>query len=335
MAPDATRIPTVSVVLPTHNRPGYLKEAIESVLAQTYQDWELLVIDDGSTDETKETVQRYVQQDRRIRYIPQSQQGVSVARNTGIRSAAGRYLAFLDDDDLFLPKKLECQVAFLEAHPDTGMVYAYIDLVDAQLQFLDRQPYTPNWTFSGFISDCFILVHAVLVRTSCFEQLGGFRTDLRIIEDYEMWLRLSRSYQIAFLPECVGWYRKHGLNKTRDFVPAFVEQIRIHQGFLRRGCLTPQERQVLQESIGNLTHRLALSLYQRAAQAIEDGRYAAAARDCVSALRRDPLIGIRVPWGQGKSWLYRICRPYAGLAYCLWASVIARRDKIETAHVPH
>ena len=118
-------MPVVSVIIPTYQRPNYLKEAIESVISQTYSDWELLVVDDGSPiDNIRGVTQHFCDRDARVRYIRQAHAGVCEARNTGIRFAQGKYVAFLDDDDRWTAEKLERQVAYMEGHPEIGLVYA-------------------------------------------------------------------------------------------------------------------------------------------------------------------------------------------------------------------
>ena len=116
-------MPRVSVIIPTYNRAGYLCESIESVLTQTYTDYEIIVVDDGSTDDTEEVLQLWIA-DGTIHYVWQENRGESAARNHGIELAIGEYIAFLDSDDLFMPTKLEEQVAYLDNHPEVGMAHS-------------------------------------------------------------------------------------------------------------------------------------------------------------------------------------------------------------------
>jgi teichuronic acid biosynthesis glycosyltransferase TuaG len=176
--------PLVTVIIPTYNRAAVIRKALDTALNQTYRNLEILVVDDGSTDETAQVLSEY---QNRIRYIYQSNQGPSAARNRAITEAQGKYIAFLDSDDEWLPTKLEKQIAFLESHPDLSFVAclstnerkAYSVYQEPGPQFLKflRQPFKPN-------------VSRYVVHRECFEQLGLFDTSIHGPEDWEMWLRL-------------------------------------------------------------------------------------------------------------------------------------------------
>lgn len=301
-------MPTVSVVIPTHNRAALLKEAIESVLAQTYQDWELIVIDDGSTDTTRETVEAYVKRDPRVRYIHQSNQGLPKTRARSLSVVHGKYVAFLDDDDLYLPQKLERQAAFLDAHPDVGLVYSYVDFVDSQKRYRKTFPERPALTFEELLNRCTIQSHAVLVRKACFDRVGSFQGDLKKSDDYEMWLRIARAYPIAFLPEHVALYRWHENNMSYDLVGRYQAGMVIYRRLLANGLSANARRRVVT--------RCAELTYRRAVAVFDAGDYRAAAHHFLSAVTYDPLIGAKIPWGRFTNPLYRGLRPYLAFLYC-------------------
>jgi hypothetical protein len=195
--------PTVSVVVPAFNVRRFIGECIQSVRAQTLADWECVVIDDGSTDGTSAAVEAI--SDARVRLVQQPQQGVSTARNTGLRHASGRYLLFLDGDDLLHRDALARLVAALEQNP--GDVAAY---GTAWALFEDGAPYPQKPLHrrafpSGDVLESlmrgqlFILIGTVLVRTACAREIGGFRTDLRLSEDWEFWCRLAAQGAFRFI----------------------------------------------------------------------------------------------------------------------------------------
>ena len=197
--------PLVSVVIPSFNYGHYVCEAVESALAQTYRSVEIIVVDDGSTDDTRERLAPYGE---RIRYIHQANQGLSAARNTGIREAKGEYIAFLDSDDAFHPRKLEIQMAAFAGEPKLSVIGTaqfseeprawthYTGGLDVHRVHLDdvvlRTPFAPS---------------SAVVRKECFGVVGAFDTTLRSVEDREMWIRVATKYQIGIIPLPLTWYR--------------------------------------------------------------------------------------------------------------------------------
>ena len=201
--------PLVSIIIPAYNAEKYIKTTINSALKQTYQNIEIIVIDDGSTDKTKNIIQSI--QDPRIIYIHQENQGQSAARNAGIKIAKGEYIALLDSDDLFLPQKIEKQVNFLEIHPDCGVCYCKI------YNFFDDRPdklfYNPVPNYSGFIFDK-LLKHSVVnpltavLRKEHLERYGGFKDDWRRCDEQYLWLKLAfNKVKFCYLDEVSAYYR--------------------------------------------------------------------------------------------------------------------------------
>ena len=151
--------PIVSIIIPTFNRAGMIHRAIESIKLQTFNDWELIVVDDASTDSTEEIIQTYMRDDQRIRYIKhEKNQGGSAARNSGIKNSKGSYIALLDDDDRWYPEKLRLQYDYLQNYPETGLVYSgfcYVDyetdkiIKSVQPQQMHGKYYRRGSTFSG------------------------------------------------------------------------------------------------------------------------------------------------------------------------------------------
>jgi glycosyltransferase involved in cell wall biosynthesis len=193
----------VSVVLPTYNRAGLLTRAIESVLQQTYSNFELIVVDDCSTDCTEDVVKEF--QDNRIRYIRhEKNRGAPIARNNGIRAAKGNYIAFQDSDDVWVSTKLEKQVnAFNSASNDLGVVYTSFWLIDYSKETLVPSSHVKK--AEGKIHDVLLEMNLVslssaIVRKECFEKVGMF-ADIPRFQDWELWLRISKYYVFKHLNE--------------------------------------------------------------------------------------------------------------------------------------
>lgn len=219
----------VSVVIPAYNAMRFLPQAVESALAQTWRDFELLVVDDGSSDNTSEWAAQH--HDGRVRLIRQANQGAAKARNTGILEAKGEYIAFLDADDLWEPTKLEKQVMRLEAQPEVGLVHTAIRYIDENGREINRvlgaQGDGDVWKE--------VVVHnpvrcgsTPLVRRACFAEVGVFDPDINFSEDWEMWIRISARHHFAVLNEPLVSYRQHRANMTKGYqkiVPNFVKII--------------------------------------------------------------------------------------------------------------
>lgn len=194
------------MIIPTYNRRDLLPRALDSVLAQTMPVDEIIVIDDGSTDGTDDMLRaRYGD---RVRYVWQPNAGVSAARNHGLRLAQGRYLALLDSDDLWLPTKTELQVAFLDTHPDFGMVVCDVERVDSDYRHIDvfRRRDTlreDGWVLRWVLHNPALAPASVLMRREVVEQLGGFDEGLRTAEDLEFHLRVARHWKIGVVEQAL------------------------------------------------------------------------------------------------------------------------------------
>lgn len=190
--------PLVSIIIPTYNRGWIVKEAIDSVLAQDFKDFELIVVDDGSTDNTPDTLSSYKNE---IIMVRQKNKGVSAARNRGIVSAAGRWIAFLDSDDLWMPKKLSIQVDFFRRHPDALICQT------EEIWFRNGirvNPRRRHQKYSGMIFErsldlCLVSPSAVMIDRRLFEIVGLFDESLPTCEDYDLWLRISSRYPVFLI----------------------------------------------------------------------------------------------------------------------------------------
>jgi glycosyltransferase involved in cell wall biosynthesis len=212
--------PTVSVVIVTYNKAETIEAAIRSVLDQTYRDFEVLVVDDGSTDDTAARVCAFGDG---IRYLPKPNGGTGSARNLGIREARGRYVAFLDGDDLWLPNKLAVQMAAFEREPDLLAVQCSAHLVDHRLRVFETRRCHPRQdTLMEYLQfhNLPAFSSAVIVRREAFQAIGGFGTDLVILSDWDMACRLASAGTLRSVPDVLVLYRQYPNNQSRD--------VRIH-----------------------------------------------------------------------------------------------------------
>lgn len=202
--------PKVSTVITTYNQSQFLPGAIDSVLTQSYPGVEVIVVDDGSSDDTPEVAQQYGE---RVRYIRQQNRGVSAARNTGFRAATGEYINFLDSDDFFLPTKIERQIRVFNARPEIDLVHCGFYEVDENCNRLKKVTTFPsNHILRELAVDCFLQVHAPLVRREWFDRVGLFDEHLpwqgQYCEDWELWLRMAKAgCQFAYTSEPLIAYR--------------------------------------------------------------------------------------------------------------------------------
>jgi len=192
--------PTVSVIIPTHNRGWILREAIDSVLAQDYADYELIVVDDGSTDNTREILEAC---GRDITVVQQSNRGVSAARNRGIAASRGQLLAFLDSDDLWLPQKLSRQVDFFKSNPAALICQTEETWVrnGVRVNPKRRHQKLAGMIFEPSLALCLVSPSAVMIRKTLFEAVGRFDERLPACEDYDLWLRVSCRYPVYLIDE--------------------------------------------------------------------------------------------------------------------------------------
>jgi glycosyltransferase involved in cell wall biosynthesis len=262
----------VSVIIPTFNNADFLVQAIRSVLAQTYQDFEIIVIDDASTDNTEQMLQSFA---GRICYVRQDRGGPSVARNRGILQARGELIAFLDADDLWRPTKLARQVDYLDRHPEACLVYTDFTRgpqpgSNNQSRLRDFKPRDPADAFHSLLEENFIATPTAAVRRSALARSGLFDPTLRGSEDLDLWLRLAghstragkpghvSARSFGFIDEILVDVRQHEANTSRtvDFIH---EQIRAAQIMLARWGDDPLAARLLRRRLGICSWNLAFA----------------------------------------------------------------------------
>ncbi|MCP6757349.1 MAG: glycosyltransferase family 2 protein [Fischerella sp. CENA71] len=225
-------MPKVSVIIPAYNAMTYLPETVGSVLRQSFTDFEVLIIDDGSSD----TIQQWASQvqDPRLRLISQENQGASAARNNGIAHAQGEYLAFLDADDLWEATKLEKQVLCLENYSAAGLVYTWTAFIDPTGKPTGRvfaskaEGDVWNQLIEHNIIEC---GSSPMIRRDCFAAVGLFDCNLLAVEDWEMWVRIASRYPFALLKEPLTYYRQLSTSLSKNWqlmaqcFPLFIEKV--------------------------------------------------------------------------------------------------------------
>lgn len=213
-------MPKVSVIIPTYNQATFLREAVDSVLQQSFGDFEVIIVDDGSSDETPDVAQSI--NDHRVIYHRQENRGLAGARNSGVALSTGEYLAFLDSDDLLLPKKIATQVTALEDQPAIGLVASGWEYITENgLPLGMGKPWVGRAApdLESILIGGLTVVHAVLLRRTWFERVGGFDPSFRMAEDMDFWYRLGLAgCPMMWVPAIVCQYRIHGANMSRAVI---------------------------------------------------------------------------------------------------------------------
>jgi len=223
-------LPKVTVIIPCYNREKYIKDTIESVLAQTYPNLEIVAVDDGSKDNSRRILESLGKKIRVLEHPGRVNKGQSAAINLGIHSTKSEYIAILDSDDLFAPEKIERQVEFLKKNPKFGVVYSngyYIDQYGNKLFRFYPDDHVELSDPERILLDCyFLLPNNSLVRRKVFEQVGGFDESLRSAQDHDMAIRVGEKTRIGFINEDLFFYRRHS-----DSISQKKAMLRWENGF--------------------------------------------------------------------------------------------------------
>jgi len=222
------RTPTVSVVIPAYNHAEHILEAIASVFTQTFKDFEVIVVNDGSPDDTAEVLRPLVESER-IRYIEQANAGQAAARNRGLAAAAGRFVAFLDDDDVWPPDKLEWQTEALSADPELLVVYgSYRTLGEG-----GADPRESEGHPSGMVREQFCQGSPIrtpgqcLIRASALHALNGFDVGIKGADDWDLWLRISEKGRFQYQNRISLYYRVHEKNASGNVWALYTNSMRV------------------------------------------------------------------------------------------------------------
>jgi len=225
--------PLVSIVMPVYSRENLVPRAVESVLAQTYSNWEFLVVDDGSNDGTRRVLEGYGE---RLKITTQANAGAYAARNLALEQAQGELIAFIDSDDAWYPQRLECQIPLLEK-PACGLVYGNAALVEYRSgtacalpqTFFDLFPPYRGRSLKTLRQANCIPQSSVLVRRECFEKLGGFSMTSPTGADYAKWVQIARHCEVDYVAECVIEYAFHPGNISRGAVQSYFAPVKLFE----------------------------------------------------------------------------------------------------------
>ncbi|MBN2098587.1 MAG: glycosyltransferase family 2 protein [Dehalococcoidia bacterium] len=201
--------PKVSVVMPVYNGEKHLAEAVESILRQTFRDFEFIIIDDGSTDGSPDILRRYQKEDDRVRVYQQENRGCVAASNRGCQLARGEYVARMDHDDVSLPQRLAKQVSYLEAHPEIGVLGTWIQEIDSRGLKREIRPKLtkPRVVAWGLCFESCLPNPTVMMQRAVIERIGFYGTEVPYADDYDLWVRASSVTQLANIPEVLLLYR--------------------------------------------------------------------------------------------------------------------------------
>ncbi len=307
-------MPKVSVIIPVYNRAALIGRAIRSVLDQTFCDFEVIVVDDGSTDTTAQVIKAF---GNGIQYVLQKNGGCSVARNRGIQEAKGEYIAFLDSDDYWAPEKLAEQVKILESNKNIGIVYSRMPIINEKGECVGLKPAgVSGKNFQELLQSWGDLpTSTVMTRRECFEKAGMFDPDLPPMEDIDMWIRIARFYELYEIEgKNLAYYYRHDNQITGDNIKVYTGLIKIYTKILKN----------FQEAPKILMHkRIALNEYMLARTYHDRKCNKEALCHLFAAFRNYPILGI-VLFTPEDQWLNRslkLIKPYGFLFVCILKSV--------------
>jgi glycosyltransferase involved in cell wall biosynthesis len=246
-------MPKVSVIVPAYNAAHFLPAALDSVLRQTWRDWEIVVADDGSTDDTRSVVeQRIPSFGGRLRYLFQPNRGVSAARNAALHAATGQFIALLDADDVWLPTRLERGMDVFDRDRGTGLVHARVLRMDPNGTVLGTPPSPHPKFLNGMIAShlytrrAHVLCPTVLLRRECLDSAGCFDEQLRSTEDRDLWFRITRLFSCSYIDEPLAYYRVGQNSLSRDWQRSWDSQVQFLDKHRKTGAATLREyRQAL------------------------------------------------------------------------------------------
>jgi glycosyltransferase involved in cell wall biosynthesis len=282
--------PKVSVIIAAYNRAHLLPETLNSILQQKFREFEIIVVDDGSTDTTREALREYRD---RIHYIYEDNRGPSAARNLGVRHARAPWIAIQDSDDICAANYLESLYGFACANPDCAMVFAnggYLDGKEHKRKTIIPAEKSRRLADEGVrLLDLFeksiVRLQAALISKQCYDAVGGHDENLRISMDLDLAFRLYSRYPVAYLDEVVFYYRRHDDNTGSNQELRLLENIRVIEKLLRD---FPQAREMLGR--GRVARRLAYRYYRLAKARWKEGRKAAAREALKQAVALSPLV---------------------------------------------
>lgn len=302
----------ISIIIPAYNAERFLAFTLDSVAAQTFSAWEAIIVDDGSRDNTHAIAQEYVQRDNRFRIVCQENRGLPAARNAGYAAsdAASEFLIFLDSDDTWEADALQTLFATLKSHPQAPAAHGVVRLIDADghlflpgdgeaatrrrygivgRKWVEHPRHKPTTFAMLAYRNCLPTPGMVLIRRAALEEVGPFVETLRSAEDWEMWLRLTRRHNLAFVDKIVLNYRKHGANMSAKDKVMRQAELEVRRIAMTLPGLTPQQKRAA---------LLGYRIYERHYAALQleivlDALRQRLLRNAVGHLRNAVFAGVR------------------------------------------
>lgn len=223
--------PKVSVIIPCYNASATIRETLKSIKEQTFKDYEVIIVNDGSTDDTDNILTSYAEQlNGLLKIITQTNQGQTVAKNVGIRNSKGQFIAFLDSDDLWAPEKLEYQLAYMESRPHVGLCYTEGILINEKGDKIGKVNCLPSYRgncFDKLLIKNDIVASSVMIKREILDRVGLFDEDFKACENWDMWIRISKVSQIEYIDRPLTYYRVHLKNMSKNMDKMYVYRLKI------------------------------------------------------------------------------------------------------------
>ena len=255
-------MPNVSVIIHTYNNEKFIVETIESVLNQTYKDYEIIVVDDGLVDGTRDVLMPYMQ---KIRYHYKENGGIASAKNAGIGLSQAEFVAFLDHDDLWVPDKLQLQMEHFNENPQIGLVYAkYTSFRDGkELRTKPENGYS-GWIFKELLSKSFIQTSTVVVKRECLDAVGPYDETFSLGDEYDMFLRIAQKFQCGFVDKGLTRYRVHDTNASNNDFLFDNENLGVYKKVYNNFTdIDGVEKKILRKRIARYSMKVAEGLYSQ------------------------------------------------------------------------
>jgi glycosyltransferase involved in cell wall biosynthesis len=253
---------SVSAIIPTYNCAHLLPQAIESAIHQSHRLREIIVVDDGSTDNTEECVRPFLSQ---IRYVKQENRGLAGARNRGIRESTTEFIAFLDADDVWLFEKTEKQLSAFRSSPDAALAFTDARVLSPSGKtmptFMNGKGAREGYVFDVLLRSSFILPSTAMIRRSCLEDVGLFDEGLLCVEDLDLWLRISRKYPVKMVAEPLAVWRRQEDSLTAKITNMANGTIQVYLKWLPKSCdLNSEERRIIKHQIAKCYFDIGFTL---------------------------------------------------------------------------
>lgn len=285
--------PKISVIMPSYNYAHMMEAAVNSVLNQTLSDLELIIIDDGSTDNTGDIALKAASRDSRIKYVKKENRGLSAARNRGIAESSGQYIAFIDPDDLWMQMKLDLQSKLLDENPEASLCYCRAEFIGENGEILKNvnwpRPENPKWSDLLYINYIEGSGSSVMTRKSALESSGMFDENLRGLEDMDMWLRLLHDGKAVCAEQTLVRIRRHAKSMQAGKIPDMAKRELEYIKYIEKSIANfPELSAMRSEAMSGVMEGLCYTSYV-------NGRLLDAMRYFIRASMMRPLFLISAP----------------------------------------